>query len=363
VRYFEIWGILIPRMAIGIAVVMSYLIVALAVWKLALRYLFRAAARSATQWDNALLAAVRAPVSLFIFAFAGWIGERYMRLPQGWDQALDQIIRIIVILALILFVDRLLREVVELYRDHLEAFHLTRGFARLIVRLIVLMLGALILLDTLHISITPLLASLGVGGLAVGLALQGTLSNLFAGVQVIGTQPVRVGDFIKLESGEEGYVIEIGWRATRIQMLPNNTVIIPNSKLADSVITNYYLPEKELAVLVQVGVSYNSDLKHVERVTIEVAREIQKTVQGAVTEFEPFIRYHTFDSSSINFSVIMRAHEFVDNYLMKHEFIKRLHARYQQEGIVIPWPIRTLDIPPEVLERLGARSGGPITEK
>jgi small-conductance mechanosensitive channel len=363
VRHLEIWGILIPRMAIGIAVVMSYLIVALVVWKLVLRYLSRVTSRSTTHWDDAFLTALRTPVNLFIFAFAGWIGERYMRLPQGWDQALDQIIRIIVILALILFVDRFLREAVELYRDHLQAFHLTRGFARLIVRLVVLMLGGLILLDTLHISITPLLASLGVGGLAVGLALQGTLSNLFAGVQVIGTQPIRVGDFVKLETGEQGYVIEIGWRATRLRMLPNNIVIIPNSKLADSVITNFYLPEKELAVLVEVGVSYNSDLKLVERVTIEVAREIQKTVQGAVAEFEPFIRYHTFDSSSINFSVIMRAHEFVDNYLMKHEFIKRLHARYNQEGIVIPWPIRTLDLPPEVLERLGPRPTAPVTEK
>jgi small-conductance mechanosensitive channel len=363
VTHFEIWGIVIPRLAIGTAIVMSYLIVALSFWKLVLGYLSRVASRSTTHWDDAFLKAVRGPVNLFIFAFAGWIGERYMRLPQGWDQALDQMIRIIVILALVLFVDRFLREAVELYHDHLQAFHLTRGFARLIVRLLVLMLGALILLDTLHISITPLLASLGVGGLAVGLALQGTLSNLFAGVQVIGTQPIRVGDYIKLESGEEGYVVEIGWRATRIRMLPNNTVIIPNSKLADSVITNYYLPEKELAVLVQVGVSYNSDLKHVERVTIEVAREIQKSVQGAVAEFEPFIRYHTFDSSSINFSVIMRAHEYVDNYLMKHEFIKRLHARYNQEGIVIPWPIRTLDVPPEVLERLGPKPAGPSPAK
>lgn len=362
-RSFHIWGVLVPRMAMGIAIVMSYLIVALLLWKLVLRYLSRAASRSSTQWDNVFVAAAKTPVNLFIFVFAGWIGERYMHLPQGWDQALDQIIRIILILALVLFVDRFLRGAIELYREHLTSFHLSRGFARLIARLLVLMLGSLILLDTLHISITPLLASLGVGGLAVGLALQGTLSNLFAGVQVIGTQPIRVGDYIKLESGEEGYVVEIGWRATCIRMLPNNTVIIPNAKLADSVIVNYYLPERELAVLVEVGVSYNSDLKHVERVTSEVARDIQKTVQGAVTEFEPFIRYHTFDASSTNFSVIMRAHEFVDNSLMKHEFIKRLHARYQQERIVIPWPIRTLDVSPEVLERLGPLPTAPGTQK
>ena len=105
-------------------------------------------------------------------------------------------------------------------------------------------------------------------------------------------------------------------------------------------------------MLVEVGVSYHSDLAHAERVTVEVAREIQETVAGAIRDFQPFIRYHTFDSSSINFSVIMRAEKFVDNYLMKHEFIKRLHARYNQEGIVIPWPIRTLDVPPEGLQRL-----------
>ncbi|MBI4463357.1 MAG: mechanosensitive ion channel family protein, partial [Acidobacteria bacterium] len=105
------------------------------------------------------------------------------------------------------------------------------------------------------------------------------------------------------------------------------------------------------AVLVNVGVSYDSDLAQVERVTVEVAREIQETVPGAVPGFEPFIRYHTFDSSSINFTVIMRASEFVNNYLMKHEFIKRLHRRYKNEGIVIPFPIRTLDVPEDLLDR------------
>ena len=175
-------------------------------------------------------------------------------------------------------------------------------------------------------------------------------------MQVIGDRPIRVGDFIRLESGEQGYVTEIGWRATKIRMLPNNTVIIPNSKIVDSILTNFYVPEQELAVLVQVGVHYNSDLEHVERVTIEVAKEMQETVKGAIPSFQPFIRYHTFDNSSINFTVILRAREFVDNYLMKHEFIKALHARFNREGIVIPFPIRTLDLPPDLLKKLGSES-------
>ena len=91
-----------------------------------------------------------------------------------------------------------------------------------------------------------------------------------------------------------------------------------------------------------VGVDYDSDLEHVERVTCDVARDVMRTVPGAVAQFEPFIRYHTFGESSIDFTVILRASEFVDQYLVKHEFVKRLHQRYRQEGITIPFPIRTL---------------------
>jgi len=199
-----------------------------------------------------------------------------------------------------------------------------------------------LILNTLNINITPFITSLGIAGLAVGLALQDTLSNFFAGLYILISKKIKPGDYISLDSGIEGYVEDITWRNTTIRQLPNNIVIVPNSKLASSIITNYYLPEKELAVLVQVGVSYNSDLEKVERVTIEVAKEVMKEVPGGVPNFEPFIRYHTFGDFSINFTVILRAQSYVDRYLVTHEFIKRLHKRYKEEGIEIPFPIRTV---------------------
>jgi len=125
-------------------------------------------------------------------------------------------------------------------------------------------------------------------------------------------------------------------------MLPNNVALIPNEKLTKAIVTNYYLPDKEMAVLVNLGVHYDSDLKKVEKITCEVAREIMKTVPGGVPGFEPFIRYNTFGDSSIGFTVILRAKEFADQYLIKHEFIKRLHERYKKENIIIPYPIRTI---------------------
>jgi small-conductance mechanosensitive channel len=119
-------------------------------------------------------------------------------------------------------------------------------------------------------------------------------------------------------------------------------IIVPNSKLASTTVTNFYQPVQEMAVLIQVGVSYDSDLKEVERVTIEVAKQVMKDIEGGIPQFEPFIRYHTFGDFSVNFTVIMRVREYVNQYLVKHEFVKRLHEQYKKEGIDIPFPIRTV---------------------
>lgn len=205
-------------------------------------------------------------------------------------------------------------------------------------------IGVLIILQSLGISITPLLTALGVGGLAVALALQDTLSNIFSGLQIIATRQIRQGDYIRLGGGEEGYVTDITWRNTLIRALANNLVLVPNSKLAGAIVTNYQLPDTDMGVLVQVGVSYDSDLEKVEQVTTEVARESLREVQGGVNGFEPFIRFHTFADFSINFTVILRCEEYVDQYLVKHDFVKRLHRRFRTEGIEIPFPIRTVQL-------------------
>lgn len=232
-----------------------------------------------------------------------------------------------------------------------------QGPVELVTKIVLTVVGGMLILDNLGVSLTPLLTTLGIGSLAVAIALQDTLGNVFAGLHIKADRPIEVGQFIRLDSGDEGYVERIGWRSTRIRMLPNKTAVVPNSKLVQSTIINYDLPDPELAVLMQVGVHYDSDLKKVERVTKEVAKEIMGTVMGAVPGFEPFIRYHTFNQSSIDFTVILRAQRFVDNYLIKHEFIKALQKRYREEGIVIPFPIRTLEL--KVDSENAARSREP----
>jgi small-conductance mechanosensitive channel len=301
----------------------------------------RIAERTKTRLDDVFLYALSLPLTLLIFVSGIWILEKIS--PQIRDAELARYffiaLKATAIVAVIIFLDRLLRGLIRTYSDKVDVLKTSRGVAQGIVRTIVIALGLLILLDSFGVSITPLVASLGIGSLAVALALQPTLENFFSGVQIVIDKPIQVGQFVKLESGEEGYVQKIGWRSSWVRVLPNNTVVIPNKVLVSSRILNYYYPEREMSVLVQVGVHYNSDLEHVEKVTVEVGEEVMKTVKGGVPEFKPFIRYHTFNNSSIDFSVILRCREFIDGYLIKHEFIKRLHKRYAAEGIVIPFPI------------------------
>jgi small-conductance mechanosensitive channel len=328
---------------ISLFVISASYILGTYVRKTACRRLNLWAKKTPWRWDEAVVAVINRWLVLWALLLGIYLASGLWHLPGKASIFFNKFLITVFWVSFILALVNLSSSLISIYSDKIKETLPLTSLTQNITKVIILIIGGLMLLSALGISVTPLLTTLGIGGLAVALALQDTLSNMFAGFYISIARQVRVGDFVRLESGEEGYVTDIGWRATRVRMLPNNIVLIPNAKLAQSVITNYYLPEKEMAVLVQVGVHYASDLKKVERVTCEVAKEVMKEIPGGVPEFEPFIRYHTFADFSINFTVILRAKEFVDNYLIKHEFIKKLHERFAKEGIIIPYPIRAIN--------------------
>jgi len=315
----------------------------LIVKKVIFNRLLRWAKKTSSQLDDLIVGAVKSPLMVLCLMLALYFALQFSKLPENIVQVMSKSILILGIISAVLALANLLSGLIKLYASRIDSALPVTSLTQNIARILIFSIGALIILNSLGVSITPILATLGVGGLAVALALQDTLTNLFAGFHITVAKQIRVGDYIKLESGEEGYVVDINWRSTKIKMLPNNLVLIPNDKLNKAVVTNYCLPDKEMAVLVDLGVHYKSDLEKVEKVTCEVAKSVMKEVSGGVAYFEPFIRYHTFGDSCIKFTVILRAKEFVDQYLIKHEFIKRLHKRYIQEGINIPYPIRAIN--------------------
>ena len=203
-------------------------------------------------------------------------------------------------------------------------------------------MGLLVILQYYGISIAPILTAAGVGGMAVALALQEMLANIFSGLHLILSKQLRIGDYIRLGSGEEGRVTDITWRFTAIIPLgAGNTVVIPNKTIAGANITNFSLPTLNINISVPVGVAYDSDLAAVERITIETAKEVLARVDDNPNA-EPLVRYTDFGDSSINFNVILPSSMFDNQGIIKHEFIKALTDRYRTEGIDIPYPIRTI---------------------
>ncbi len=330
--------ILLPLAIFIITLIFGYFI-----RKVILVRLARWAKNTRTQIGDIVMGALKGPFIIWFLILGVYFALESAKLPEDLVRIIDKVLLVLGILSITMVLVNIVTGLIKVYSGRVQSALPVTSLTQNISRIVIFSIGILIILNSLGISITPILATLGVGGLAVALALQDTLSNLFAGFHIVLARQVKIGDYVKLDSGEEGYVTDINWRSTKIRMLPNNVVLVPNEKLTKAIITNYYLPDKEMAVLVNLGVHYESDLKKVEKITCEVAGEVMREVPGGVLEFKPFIRYGSFGDFSINFTVILRAREFADQYLVKHEFIKRLHERYEKEGIVIPYPIRAIN--------------------
>ena len=315
------------------------------------RYLFsrlnRWAAKTGSQMGDAILSAVRSPFLVLCVMLGIYAALGVSDLPRTWVDKAEKVLAILAIVAVSMAAANLLCGFTRIRAERIDSALPVTSLTEHIIRIVVYSVGGLIILNSLGISIAPILATLGVGGLAVALALKDTLSNFFAGFHIIVNRQIRVGDYLKLETGDEGHVSDISWRTTQIRTLAGNLILVPNAKLTEMIVTNYTLQERDMAVMVAVGVHYGSDLTKVERVASEVAAEVMKEVPGGIPDFAPFVRFHTFGESRIDLTVIMRGNEFTDQFLIKHEFIKRIHERFAKEGIVISYPIRALNFDQE----------------
>jgi small-conductance mechanosensitive channel len=204
-----------------------------------------------------------------------------------------------------------------------------------ITRIIVFCIGIVLILQTLGISVTPILTALGVGGLAVALALQDTLSNLFAGIFIIASKKVKLGDMIKLQSGEEGYVTDISWRTITINESNDTVVVVPNTKLSTAIFKNYDLPYKDLVFSVQMMAGYDNDLVQIEQLATDAAKTTIQRLDSCIKTHNPVVRFHTFTESGIQFLVTFRIKQASEQGMVRHEFIKEAMKAFQENKIYI----------------------------
>lgn len=315
---------------------------------IAFRLLHKWAEGTETHADDIIIKSLKIPSIYWCIAIGLYIGLSFSELPERHVFYLNRVIHIIIIFSVTIAASSLAS---RLFKNYVQKSSLpipTTGLVHGILKGSILIIGFLIILSFLGISITPIITALGVGGLAVALALKDTLANLFSGMHILVEKSIRVGDFIKIETGQEGFVEDITWRTTRIRMLPNNMVIIPNSRLAQSIVTNYYLPEKRMSLSIPVSVSYSSDPERIEDILLQEAKKAVGEVSGLLAEPEPTVRFIPgFGESSLDFTLVVHVKDFVDQFPVQHELRKRIFKRFKEEGIDIPFPQRTIHLKKE----------------
>ncbi len=337
-KFDILWAIVIFLSSIVIAEILNFIIKT---------YFTRFVSKTKTKYDDELIHEIRKPVLFGIIILGAFLAITSIHYFDPYKKNIMRFCFVFGILWISYITTKFIDVFFMLYFKHITSKERQvraryTGIFEKLFSVLVYVIALIFILRYFDIEITPIIASLGIGGLAVALALQDTLTNFFSGFYLISDKSVQVGDYIELESGLKGYVDDISWRATRLKTPDNLMVIVPNSILAKSVTVNYNAPDMQMKIHFPVRISYDSDLEKVESVTLKVANDVVKKLKVAPEEFEPFIRYKEFGRSSINLDVVLMVKNYSDRFTLRHEFIKALKKAYEKNRIKIPYPVRTV---------------------
>ena len=306
------------------------------------RYLDKLVKKTAFKADDLVFKAIESQIIVWLAIGALYYISNTTEQLSDYSQNINKVLIFVLIISISVAINKFLIGLIEVWSEkQKKALPSTAIFVNL-VKAIVYVVGLLVALEFIGISITPMLTALGVGGLAISLALKDTLADVFAGLHILLSKKVEPGDFIELESGQMGEIISITWRNSTILEKSNNVFIVPNSVLSNAILKNYDSMDSTFSAKFLLGVGYESDLNHVENVTLEVAKEVVRGMDEHVKEFTPIVRFFEFGDSSINLKVFFKVYSYGAQWPIFHEFIKQLLVRYNKEGINIPFPIRTL---------------------
>lgn len=302
----------------------------------------KAALTSEWEGDDIILHAVESQIVLWFFWAALSLALRDVEIAEPFGLYVSNFLIIILMASITHAAAKLIVGLLDLWsKKQGGGFPSTTMFTNF-VWITVYSIGLLVILDALDISIAPMLTALGIGGLAVSLALKDTLTDVFAGLHILLSKKVQPGDFVSLDSGEMGYIQNITWRNTKMLERTNNIIHIPNTKLSKAIIKNYDSGDPSFSVKIPVGVGYDSDLDLVERVVMEIANDLHQYMDEMNKQSTPSFKFRGFGQSSIDFMVYFRGNKYGDQNPIIHEFVKKLHKRFNEEGIEIPFPMRTV---------------------
>ncbi|MBI5231321.1 MAG: mechanosensitive ion channel family protein [Coriobacteriales bacterium] len=253
-------------------------------------------------------------------------------MPGRWMVWLERAWLVALVLSLTIFAVRLATAFIRSYLSSDESRTPSGTIFVNITRVAIWAVGLTFALGALGIQVGPLVATLGVSGIAISLGLQDTLANLFNGLQITLTRQIEPGQFVRLQTGEEGEVLDVNWRDTRLQTSTGDVVIVPNAVIGRSVMTNYSRGHEEHVHSVAFSVDPGADLDRVVQVGTAVAAETLKTSEFGDPEFEPTCRVTQVGPEAVTCTANLRVLSYRKRGIVADEFLRALHKRLAAEG-------------------------------
>ena len=299
--------------------------------------------------DDTFVNEIKRPIKIVIILAGLAIGFYYINPDFKIDGiSLFLLYKILAVVSLTYLITKIISASINLYvhkKRQQDKSSIDRTLFHLLKRTIVITLyviALLVIFNTVGIKIGPVLAGLGIAGLAVALALQDTLNNFFSGLYLTLERPIKIGDYIELDKEHKGYVKEIGWRSTKLKTRENNIIIIPNSKLSQSTVINYHQPFTNLKVQIPLTISYKSDLNKVEKIIVQTAKKIRDESTESDKNSEPHIRFEGFGDSGINLTANIYSKDYENQFALKDKFMKAIFISFNKNKIEIPYPQRVI---------------------
>ena len=343
---------------LGISILLAFIFGTL-VSRLVYYVLMRIFARAKNKYAEVFIKQIRSQITLIILVIGFQMGTT--RLPfidalvKVW---LNRIYSVIIVVAVTIVLWHLLDALVEWYQTDVEPQRDSHQVDTILTllhrtgRVLLVTISGITLLSLYNVNVNALIAALGVGGLALSLAAQDTLSNVISGIMIMLDQPFRVGDRIEISRlGTWGDVVDIGLRSTRIRTRDNRMVIVPNNTISTDQIVNYTFPDPRYRIQIEVGIGYGQDIETVRKVLVDTVRK----VEGVLTDKPVDALYVSMGDSAMTFRVRWWIHSYVDTRRMFDRVNTALQVALDRAGIKSPF--NTLDI--NILNMPGAKVDNP----
>ncbi|MGD8535274.1 MAG: mechanosensitive ion channel family protein [Candidatus Aminicenantes bacterium] len=330
------------NVALRFVAILVFTLIAALLLKIILKTVLKPLAKKTkTKIDDIIIKSLSSIVFYVVLLIGIKVGLSQFQLTT---EVFDNLVNTLLILIISVFLLKIINHLADLWMKEWKFKTKTTADERLIpflqkiLKAIVIILAVIFVFSGWNVNISPLLATAGIAGLAIGLAVKDSLSNILGGLQLVLDKTFKVGDKVELESGEMGVIMDIGLRSTKLKTYDNEIIYIPNGYLANAKIKNFTHPDVSIRVNVEFGVVYGSDTEKVRQVVLDAVKKIDTVIE----EPEPVVQFLKMSDFSLDFVARAWVQEYTGAYSTKIRMTDEIYNALNKAGIGIPFPTRTV---------------------